>query len=65
VAPRPIAPSSPEGEDAAQVKDLVISAGVGIVGSIIASGHPEYVNDVDHDVRAVQIAGPPKGATSV
>ncbi len=46
-----------EGEDAAQVKDLVIVAGEGIIGSIIASGRAEFVNDVDHDARAVQIAG--------
>ena len=46
-----------EGEDAAQVKDCVIIAGVGIIGSIIASGRAEFVNDADHDARAVQIAG--------
>ncbi len=34
-----------EGEDAAQVKDLVIVAGEGIIGSIIANGRAEYVND--------------------
>ncbi len=32
-------------------------AGVGIIGSIIASGRAEFVNDADHDPRAVQIAG--------
>ena len=41
-----------EGEDAAQVKDLVITAGEGIIGSIIASGRAEFVNDADHDARA-------------
>ncbi|MGH7126380.1 MAG: GAF domain-containing protein, partial [Stellaceae bacterium] len=46
-----------EGEDAAQVKDAAIASGVGIIGSIIASGRAEYVNDVDHDSRAVLIEG--------
>ena len=46
-----------EGQDAAQVKDLVIEAGVGIIGSIIANGRAEYVNDTNHDLRAVLIEG--------
>jgi signal transduction histidine kinase/CheY-like chemotaxis protein len=46
-----------EGESAAQVKDTVIVAGVGIIGSIIDSGHAECVNDANHDPRAVEIAG--------
>ena len=46
-----------EGESAAQVKDTVILAGVGIIGSIIDSGHAECVNDANHDPRAVEIAG--------
>ena len=28
---------------------MVIVAGEGIIGSIIASGRAEYVNDADHD----------------
>ena len=35
------------------MKEAVIAPGVGIIGSIIASGRAEYVNDVDHDSRAV------------
>ena len=51
-----------EGESAAQVKDTVIVAGVGIIGSIIDSGHAEFVNDANHDPRAVQIAGTEEAA---
>ena len=51
-----------EGEDAEQVRDLVIEAGVGIIGGIIASGRAEYVNDVDHDPRAILIAGTEPGS---
>ncbi|MFI4887209.1 MAG: GAF domain-containing protein [Burkholderiales bacterium] len=51
-----------EGEDAEQVKDAVIEPGVGIIGSIIQSGRPEFVNDVDHDPRAVEIPGTDKGS---
>ena len=51
-----------EGESAAQVKDTVIVAGVGIIGSIIDSGHAEFVNDADHDPRAVEIAGTEQAA---
>ncbi len=46
-----------EGADTTQLKDAEIVSGVGIIGGIIASGRAEYVNDVDHDSRAVLIAG--------
>ena len=46
-----------EGENAAQLKDMVVVAGVGIIGSIIQNGRAEFVNDADHDPRAVQIPG--------
>jgi signal transduction histidine kinase/CheY-like chemotaxis protein/tetratricopeptide (TPR) repeat protein len=46
-----------EGSDTAQIKKATIVSGTGIIGSIIASGRGEYVNDVDHDARAVDIAG--------
>ena len=46
-----------EGADTTQLKDAEIMSGVGIIGGIIASGRAEYVNDVDHDSRAVLIAG--------
>ena len=51
-----------EGEEAAQVKDMVVVTGVGIIGSIIESGRAEYVNDVDHDARAVQVPGTEKAS---
>jgi len=46
-----------EGDEAEQVKDTVIVPGVGIIGNIIASGRAEFVNDTNHDARAVLIAG--------
>ncbi len=46
-----------EGASAAQLKDMVIVAGEGIIGSIIDSGRAQFVNDVDHDPRAVEIPG--------
>jgi GAF domain-containing protein len=46
-----------EGSDAQHLKDTVIVAGQGIVGSIIASGRGQYVNDVDNDPRAVAVVG--------
>jgi signal transduction histidine kinase/CheY-like chemotaxis protein len=46
-----------EGSDAAQVKNLTIVPGEGIIGGIIASGRAEFVNDVDYDPRAVQVPG--------
>jgi signal transduction histidine kinase/DNA-binding response OmpR family regulator len=46
-----------EGDVAAQLKDSVIRPGIGIIGSIIASGRAEYVNDTRKDARGVQIAG--------
>ncbi|HTL75698.1 MAG TPA: GAF domain-containing protein [Casimicrobiaceae bacterium] len=46
-----------EGADAAQIKDLKVVSGSGIIGAIIASGRSECVNDVDHDPRAVLVEG--------
>ncbi|HSU43929.1 MAG TPA: GAF domain-containing protein, partial [Casimicrobiaceae bacterium] len=34
-----------------------ITAGAGIIGSIVAAGRPEYVNDTHKDPRAIQIEG--------
>ncbi|HKU85167.1 MAG TPA: GAF domain-containing protein [Casimicrobiaceae bacterium] len=45
------------GADTAEFKNTRIVSGEGIIGSIIASGRAEYVNDVDHDPRALLIAG--------
>jgi len=50
------------GADTAQVKKARIVAGEGIIGGIIASGRAEYVNDVDHDPRALLIAGTEQGS---
>ena len=49
-----------EGDVAAQMKDMAIVAGEGIIGSIIANGRAEFVNDADHDARGVQIPGTEK-----
>jgi signal transduction histidine kinase/DNA-binding response OmpR family regulator len=46
-----------EGSDTEQLKEARILPGEGIIGSIIASGKAECVNDVDHDPRAVLIEG--------
>src|SRR5690348_14489028 len=34
-----------------------ITAGAGIIGSIVAAGRPEYVNDTQKDPRGIQIEG--------
>ena len=46
-----------EGASAAQMKNAVIAAGKGIIGGIIESGRAQYVNDVDHDPRGLEIPG--------
>ena len=45
------------GDGAEQVKATVVELGHGIIGSLIASGTAEAVNDTAHDPRGVQIAG--------
>ena len=40
-----------------QLRDTVVRAGVGIIGGIIESGTAEFVNDANHDPRAVHIEG--------
>jgi GAF domain-containing protein len=47
------------GDIADALRDTEITSGHGIIGSIIASGRAEFVNDTGHDGRAVQIAGTP------
>jgi signal transduction histidine kinase/DNA-binding response OmpR family regulator len=47
------------GDIAEQLRDTEITPGIGIIGSIIASGQAEFVNDTGHDPRAVQIADTP------
>jgi GAF domain-containing protein/CheY-like chemotaxis protein len=48
------------GEIAAQLKNTIVETGVGIIGSVIASGKAEFVNDTDADPRTVQIPGTEK-----
>ena len=47
------------GDIAEQLRDTEITPGIGIIGSIIASGQAEFVNDTGHDPRAVQIVDTP------
>ena len=43
------------GEVADGIKAAVIETGVGIIGSLLHSGRPEFINDTANDPRAVQI----------
>ncbi len=45
------------GEIADELKATVIEPGQGIIGSLLQSGKPEFINDTAADSRAVQIAG--------
>jgi len=45
------------GELAAELKATVIEPGRGIIGSLLQSGRPEFINDTAADPRAVRIAG--------
>ncbi|HEY5364870.1 MAG TPA: GAF domain-containing protein [Casimicrobiaceae bacterium] len=45
------------GNVAAEIKNTSIQSGVGIIGTLAASGQAEYINDTRVDSRAVQIAG--------
>jgi GAF domain-containing protein/CheY-like chemotaxis protein/tetratricopeptide (TPR) repeat protein len=45
------------GDIADAIKSTAIHAGVGIIGSVIASGQAELINDTNTDSRAVTIAG--------
>ncbi len=48
------------GDDAEAIKSAVIEAGVGIIGTLLQSGEPERINDIDADPRGVQVAGTPR-----
>jgi GAF domain-containing protein/CheY-like chemotaxis protein len=48
------------GDIAPQLKNTVVEPGVGIIGSIVASGKAEFVNDTNADPRTVQIPGTEK-----
>ena len=43
------------GEVAAGIRAAVIETGVGIIGRLLQSGRPEFINDTASDPRAVQI----------
>jgi GAF domain-containing protein/CheY-like chemotaxis protein len=45
------------GTVAEQIRATSIEAGSGIIGSIVAAGRPEFVNDTQADARSIQIAG--------
>ncbi|HEY7903958.1 MAG TPA: GAF domain-containing protein [Casimicrobiaceae bacterium] len=45
------------GDISEAIKSTQIHAGVGIIGSVIASGNAEFINDTNTDTRAVNIAG--------
>ena len=45
------------GESADAIRAMAIPAGLGIIGSLLESGRPEYVNAIAADPRAQQIPG--------
>ncbi len=45
------------GDSAPAIKATAIGLGEGIIGGLIASGRPEFINDTAADARAVPIAG--------
>ncbi len=46
-----------QGDAAEQIQAAVVERGIGIIGSVLQSGRPEFVNDTGADARAVQIGG--------
>jgi GAF domain-containing protein len=47
------------GAAAPHIRTLVIEAGVGIIGHLLQSGRPEFINDTAADPRALELAGTP------
>ena len=45
------------GEAAEAIRATVIESGVGIIGSLLQSGEPELINDIESDPRGVQVPG--------
>ncbi|MFO1310333.1 MAG: GAF domain-containing protein, partial [Burkholderiales bacterium] len=45
------------GDGADAIRETVVARGVGIIGSLIESGRPEFINDTNADPRGVPIAG--------
>ncbi len=43
-----------------EMKQLVVRPGLGIIGTILASGHAEFVNDPQNDPRRVTVPGTPE-----
>ncbi len=48
------------GNIAEQVKQMRVTLGTGIIGTLAAEARPEVINDVTRDPRAIQIAGTPR-----
>ncbi|HEV7574609.1 MAG TPA: GAF domain-containing protein [Caldimonas sp.] len=48
------------GDDAAAIKSAAVEVGVGIIGTLLQSGEPELINDIDADSRGIQVAGTPR-----
>jgi GAF domain-containing protein/DNA-binding response OmpR family regulator len=48
------------GAIAQQIKQMTVTLGTGIIGSLAAEARAEAVNDVAQDTRAIQIAGTPQ-----
>ena len=45
------------GTVAEQIRETDIETGIGIIGSILAAGRAEFINDTSQDARGIQIAG--------
>ncbi len=45
------------GKNAQEIRDDTVEAGIGIIGTLVAEGRAELINDTGADPRAVEIAG--------
>ena len=45
------------GKNAQEIRDDSVQAGIGIIGTLVAEGRAELINDTGTDPRAVEIAG--------
>ena len=45
------------GNDADVIREDTVESGVGIIGTLVTSGHAELINDTGSDARGIQIAG--------
>jgi signal transduction histidine kinase len=48
------------GDVAEQIKAMKVREGSGILGSVLQTGHAEFVNDTEADPRTIQIPGTPR-----